>query len=95
MLLSVLAAGVWGSGCRPGAPRPRPRGSGAGRGPAGARADEERSLRLLTAADRAFSTGRGVRALGEEGSFERIVLLGVGWVPGREYPPPGHGYPEE
>ncbi|MFF5706624.1 hypothetical protein ACFY7H_29680 [Streptomyces sp. NPDC012794] len=50
-------------------------------------------MRLLAAADRAFDTEAGVRALGEEASFERIVLLGVGGDPDREYLPPGHGYP--
>ncbi|GHD80156.1 hypothetical protein GCM10010336_63420 [Streptomyces goshikiensis] len=32
----------------------------------------------------------GVGGLSE---FERIVFHGVAGVAGREYPPPGHGYP--
>lgn len=91
-VLSVLAAGVLGeSAWRSTSPR---LDTGRRGGPDGAAADEERSLRLLAAADEAFDTGPGIRALGEEDSFERIVLLGVGQVPGRVYPPPGHGYPE-
>ncbi|MFJ4781662.1 hypothetical protein [Streptomyces sp. NPDC088762] len=95
LTLSVLAAVMlWESAWRSGAFHLPPRHPGGGRRLSGADADEERSLRLLAAADRAFDTGQGVRALGEEDSFERIVLLGVGWIPGRPYPPPGTRLPE-
>ncbi|MET9470216.1 hypothetical protein ABZY44_36575 [Streptomyces sp. NPDC006544] len=53
-----------------------------------AKADQERSMRLLKAIDEASDA-----APGEITEFERIVLFGVAELPGQEYPPPGHGYP--
>ncbi|MGW5847660.1 hypothetical protein ACWFQ8_06755 [Streptomyces sp. NPDC055254] len=97
LLSAVLAAAVlWDTAWRSGALRLPARGRRAAGTlrPSGRDADRELSLRLLAAADRAFATGPGVRALlAEDASFERNVLLGVGGDPDREYPPPGHTYP--
>ncbi|MBT2452539.1 hypothetical protein J7F03_36915 [Streptomyces sp. ISL-43] len=48
-------------------------------------------MRLLKAIDEAADDPAGEP--GELSEFERIVLYGVAELPGREYPPPGHGYP--
>ncbi|MFJ3963195.1 hypothetical protein [Streptomyces sp. NPDC090036] len=66
------------------APDTAPRGSSARQ-----EADRERSLRLL----KAIGEGADDDLPGELSEFERIVLHGVADLPGREYPPPGHGYP--
>ncbi|MFD5144615.1 hypothetical protein [Streptomyces sp. NPDC058401] len=55
----------------------------------GAKAYEERSMRLSKAIDEAAADGRP----GELSAFERIVLYGAVELPGREYPPRGHDYP--
>ncbi|MEU9165666.1 hypothetical protein AB0D29_35995 [Streptomyces sp. NPDC048424] len=62
-----------------------PRRLGAGEGEAG----QERSMRLLKAIDESADDGLS----GERSEFERIVLHKVAELPGRQYPPPGHGYP--
>ncbi|MFD3776354.1 hypothetical protein [Streptomyces sp. NPDC058612] len=46
-------------------------------------------MRLLKAIDEPADDGRP----GELSKFERIVLYGVAELPGRQYPPPGQGYP--
>ncbi|MCX4804587.1 hypothetical protein ACFWWM_25695 [Streptomyces sp. NPDC058682] len=53
-------------------------------------AHRERSLRLFKAIDEARAKAD---MAGEWPEFERIVLHGVAGLPGRDYPPPGHGYP--
>ncbi|MFD6891402.1 hypothetical protein [Streptomyces sp. NPDC059957] len=66
-----------------------PGGGGLAAAPPRAKADQERSMRLLRAIDEAVDDGQP----GELSEFERIVLFGVAGPPGQEYPPPGHGYP--
>ncbi|MFD9412653.1 hypothetical protein ACFWBN_37395 [Streptomyces sp. NPDC059989] len=95
--LTVLAGGVvlggaWRSGAlhlpqaaEPAPDTPTPPSS------ARAKANQERSMRLLKAIDEAADDGLGQG--GELSEVERIVLYGVAELPGREYPPPGHGYP--
>ncbi|MCC0100740.1 hypothetical protein K7B10_39525 [Streptomyces flavotricini] len=88
----VVLAGAWRAGAlslpRPSSPSrdtaPRRRLS------ARERADRERSARLLKAIAAVAVAAGGAGGLSE---FERIVLHGVAIRPGREYPPPGHGYP--
>ncbi|MEV6682159.1 hypothetical protein AB0N09_35660 [Streptomyces erythrochromogenes] len=90
----VVLAGAWRSGvlhrpqpaeADPDAPAPvRPSS-------ARAKADQERSMRLLKAIDEAADDGFGLP--GKLSEFERIVLYGVAELPGRQYPPPGHNYP--
>ncbi|WP_326594355.1 hypothetical protein [Streptomyces sp. NBC_01294] len=75
----------------PPAYRSTPAGPGpAARGSERAKADQERSLRLLKAIDEAADDGTGLP--GKLPEFEWSVLHGVAGAPGREYPPPGHGY---
>ncbi|AYV32314.1 hypothetical protein EES41_36765 (plasmid) [Streptomyces sp. ADI95-16] len=58
------------------------------------RADRERSARLLKAIGKADEVAEALTGKpGGLSEFERIVLHGVARVPGREYPPAGHGYP--
>ncbi len=47
---------------------------------------------LLKAIDEAVCDPAGLP--GEMSDFECIVLYGVAELPDREYPPPGHGYPQ-
>ncbi|MFE1878044.1 hypothetical protein ACFW9N_45655 [Streptomyces sp. NPDC059496] len=86
-----LLAGAWRSGAldRLQAAPPAPPGARRRVGSAQAKADQERSMRLLKAIDEAAADGLR-RELSE---FERIVLFGVAELPGQDYPPPGHGYP--
>ncbi|MFD7558846.1 hypothetical protein ACFV9E_30465 [Streptomyces sp. NPDC059835] len=88
----VVLAGAWRAGALP-LPRPSPPSWDiAGRRwlSARERADRERSARLLNAIPVAAGAAGGPGGLSE---FERILLHGVAEVPGREYPPAGHGYP--
>ncbi|WP_314250036.1 hypothetical protein [Streptomyces sp. DSM 40907] len=39
------------------------------------------------------AVANNVGMAGEWPEFERIVLHAVAGLPGRQYPPPGHGYP--
>ncbi|MEV0993052.1 hypothetical protein [Streptomyces sp. NPDC049949] len=87
----VVLAGAWRAGALY-VPRPVPpsRDTAPRRLSVRERADRERSARLLKA------IAAVAVAAGEPGGlseFERIVLHGVAVRPGREYPPPGHGYP--
>lgn len=90
---SVVLSSLWRSGALDRTPAAEPVPDSPPR-PAvspGEKADQERSLRLLKAIDEAAADGSGEP--GELSEFERIVLYGVADLPGREYPPPGHGYP--
>lgn len=93
---AVVLGGAWRSGALhlPQAAEPAPDTTPRPPRPpssAWAKADQERSMRLLEAIDEAADDGLGQG--GELTEFERIVLYGVAVLPGREYPPPGHGYP--
>lgn len=55
--------------------------------------DEARTRKLLTAAAQAFNNDRSAAALKDPGSFESVVLHGVGYDPAQPYPPLGHPYP--
>lgn len=55
------------------------------------KAYQERSMRLLAAADAAADDPSGES--GALDTFERVLLYGLAGIPGREYPPAGHGYP--
>ncbi|MFD3681497.1 hypothetical protein [Streptomyces sp. NPDC058613] len=88
---TVVLGGAWRSGALhlPQATEPAPEASvPVPPSSARAKADQERSMRLLKAIDEASDA-----APGEVTEFERIVLFGVAELPGQEYPPPGHGYP--
>ncbi|MGW5852386.1 hypothetical protein ACWFQ8_31355 [Streptomyces sp. NPDC055254] len=92
LLAGVVLGGAWRSGALylPQAAEPAPEASvPVPPSSARARADQERSMRLLKAIDEAADDGRP-RELSE---FERIVLFGVAELPGQDYPPPGHEYP--
>ncbi|MFI5763970.1 hypothetical protein ACIA8F_23900 [Streptomyces sp. NPDC051563] len=96
LVLSLMAGAVvvnslWRSGTWDRTPSPAPGGVPGRACSAGAKADRERSMRLLKAIDEAADDPAGQR--GELSEFERIVLYGVAELPGREYPPPGHGFP--
>ncbi|MFD3758001.1 hypothetical protein [Streptomyces sp. NPDC058622] len=86
----VVLGGAWRSGAlhRPLPAEPAPAAAGPPSS-ARSRADQERSMRLLKAIDEPADDGRP----GELSKFERIALYGVAELPGRQYPPPGHGYP--
>ncbi|MFI8281291.1 hypothetical protein ACIGBH_41905 [Streptomyces sp. NPDC085929] len=89
---AVVLAGTWRAGAL--YPQPAPLAPDTAlprRFSARQRADRERSVRLLKAIDKAVADG--TRKPGELSEFERIVLHGVVELPGREYPPAGHGYP--
>lgn len=89
---AAVLAGAWRSGTlrlpQPAEPPPAVLGRPVS---ARAKADQERSMRLLKAVDEAADDGSGLP--GELSEFERIVLFGVAELPGRPYPPPGHDYP--
>ncbi len=89
----VVLGGAWRSGALhlPQAAEPAPDIATPPLSSARAKADQERSMRLLKAIDEAADDGLGQG--GELSEFERIVLYGVAELPGREYPPAGHGYP--
>lgn len=93
LALSLLAGAVVGvSAWRAGALDRTPPAPDAVRRPSVSprqKADQERSMRLWKAIDEAADDGEP----GEISEFERIVLYGVAELPGRQYPPPGHGYP--
>ncbi|MCY0955250.1 hypothetical protein [Streptomyces sp. H27-S2] len=88
----VVLGGAWRSGAlhRPQAAEPAPDVPVPGPpSSARAKADQERSMRLLKAIDEAADDGQP----GELSEFERIVLYGVAELPSQDYPPPRHGYP--
>ncbi len=70
---------------------PAPDTAGRPEGSARREADRERSLRLLQAIDEAGADNAGMAGVWPE--FGRIALHSVAGLPGRENPPPGHGYP--
>ncbi|MFE3585560.1 hypothetical protein [Streptomyces vinaceus] len=88
----VVLVGAWRAGALY-VPRPSPpsRDTASRRLSVRERADGERSARLL----HAIAAVAGARTGGVDGlsEFERILLHGIAEVPGREYPPAGHGYP--